>query len=101
MSPGVTAGFRWPIQHQPVGFGVIRENVAIPAPIQSCFNLTLDLLTRKMFVQNITKELQRQRMVGLTEKGAVHLLEQRDMSQRGVTEHPFPRANVCLRKFRA
>src|ERR1017187_3221030 len=86
------------MEHQPVTFGIVREDVPVPAPIQRCFDLPLYFDVRELLLQEVAEELQRQRVVGLAYQSTVHLLEQGDTSQNSLTEESFSRANVGSRE---
>src|SRR5262245_8983092 len=85
---------------QLVCFGVVYKEVAIPSPVQSGVNLPADLVIRKVLFENVTEELQRHRVVGLSRKRAAHLLKERNMRQHCIAEHGFPcryvRFGKCL-----
>src|ERR1039458_2514903 len=86
------------MKYQPVTFGIVREDVAVPAPIQRRFDLPLYFDVGELLLQEVAEELQRQRVVGLAKQSTVHLLEQGDTSQNSLTEESFSRANIGSRK---
>src|ERR1039458_122340 len=59
------------MKYQPVTFGIVREDVAVPAPIQRRFDLPLYFDVGELLLQEVAEELQRQRVVGLAVRKAV------------------------------
>src|SRR5215475_4147676 len=83
---------------QLVCFRVVYKEVAIASPVQSGVDLPADLVIGKVLFENVAKEFQWHRVVGLARKRAVHLLKQGNMSQHPIAEQGFPRRYVCFSK---
>src|ERR1035438_7988529 len=93
-------GFVRLMEYQPVTFGIVREDVPVPAPVQRRFDLPFHVGVRELLLQEVAEELQRQRVVGLAYQSTVHLLEQGDTSQNSLTEESFSRANTDRKSTR-
>src|SRR5208283_6172185 len=88
----VSAVFK-PLQEQLVALRIIREDFAVPAPVQRGLDLSLGLFFGKMFVQNIPEKLEGHGAVRLAGKAVPDLLKQVGMGQGGVAEKDFARGN--------
>src|ERR1035441_898328 len=62
------------MKYQPVALGIVREDVPVPAPVQRGFDLPRHFGAGELLLQDVAKELQRQRVVTLACQSTVHLL---------------------------
>ena len=89
------------IQHQSFALRIVGEQPAVPSPIQRGLKLALDLNVRKVFVQNVAEELDRDRVVRLGSKRVHDLLKQLNMTESGIAEQHLAACDISFGQFPA
>src|SRR6266478_141650 len=83
-------------ESQLAGGGVVIENFGVAAPLDGGFELAAGFFLTKMLVEQVAEKFFGQSAVGFGLERLLHLAEQRNIGECGLSKDCFTRLNVRL-----